>query len=195
MKIMVLGHKDHGKTTVAEMLHNKFGFTYRDSTNRVLEITRHYIQAGHAKGYNWVSFADQLTGNKDSVRHILKEALSAYTKTAPAKLIKEQYKLCDVYAGLRSDLEYQAAKNVIDFTFWVQDPRKEENDPTMDIVFDPNTMIHINNNGSLLQLEHNLKYVLYRLAGIPIYSHDVTLRDSIVSNMKNTLIPNNNRTD
>jgi hypothetical protein len=186
MKIMVLGHKDHGKTTVANMLHTKFGFAYKDSTQRVLEITQKYIEARPLYPISKSAFLRKYKDNKNSVRDVLKEALTSYTQSNPAKLIKQQYEVCDVYAGLRSSVEYQAAKDIIDFTFWVQDPRKEENDPTMDIVFDPDTMIHINNNGSLLQLECNLKHTLYQLAGIPVHSHDITLRDAIVSNMKHT---------
>lgn len=186
MKIMVLGHKDHGKTTVAEMLQSKFGFRFTDTTEQLMQIARHYVQNTPSCGLNWVTFAEHYNKNKDLVRPLMKTALQQYTKNDPARFIKEQYEKCDVYAGCRSSTEYKAAKGVIDFTFWVQDPRKEENDPTMDIVFDPDTMIHINNNGSLLQLECNLKHTLYQLAGIPVHSHDITLRDAIVSNMKHT---------
>ena len=184
MKIMVLGHKDHGKTTVAEMLHSRFGFRFTDTTKGVVELTKAFIRKNPQPGIP--EFECLYGSNKDSVRAVMVKALADYNQKNPSRFIKEQYKVCDVYAGCRSSTEYEAAKDIIDFTFWVQDPRKEENDPTMDIVFDPNTMIHINNNGSLLQLECNLKYTLYLLAGIPVHSHDITLRDAIVSNMKHT---------
>lgn len=195
MKIMVLGHKDHGKTTVANLLKSKFGFSFADTTQRLQKVVLNYIAKRPELSITETQYLKELETNKDAIRPLMVIALTDHNQNDPARFIKEQYKICDVYAGCRSSTEYKAAKGVIDFTFWVQDPRKEENDPTMDIVFNPDTMIHISNNGSLLQLECNLKTVLYRLAGIPINLHDITLRDSIVSNKKHTLIPNNNRTN
>ena len=183
MNIMILGHKYHGKTAVAQIMKNRFNILFEDTTLSLLDITKDYVVKAESSGQmSWAKFLGQYYNNKDSVRHIMVEALADYNKINPARFINEQYTKSDIYAGCRSQEEYNAAKPVIDFTLWVRDNRKEENDPTMKIQYEPH-MIVIDNSGTLLQLEANTKKVLYNLAGIDIRTHDVCLRDSIVSNL------------
>lgn len=185
MKIMVLGHKDHGKTTVAELLRNHFGFSFTDTTNKVLHITKKYLKDTGGTDDDVALFDLKYATDKDSVREVMKKALREYTKDDPARLIRDQFISCDIYAGCRSQTEFDAAKDLIDLTLWVKDDRKLENDSTMDIQFTEG-MIELNNSGSIMQLERNIKGVLHELAGIDIRTYDKTLRHSIVSNMKST---------
>lgn len=190
MKIMVLGHKNHGKTTVANMLDTKFNFRFVDTTNYVKEITKIFIHNSHSNPTNSTmpifEFEDKFRKDKDSVRDLMKCALDEYTKNDPIRFIREQLARSDVYAGCRSSIQYNAAKELIDLVLWVRDDRQEENDPTMDIQFNENEMILLNNSGTLLQLERNLKGVLHDLANTSIRTYDKTLRDSIISAMSST---------
>jgi hypothetical protein len=190
MKIMVLGHKNHGKTTVANMLEYKFNFPFVDTTNYVINITRSFIynnENPNVRDTKTVAdFDHKLVTDKDSVRDLMKCALNEYTKDDPIRFIREQLTRSDVYAGCRSSIQYNAAKELIDLVLWVRDDRQEENDPTMDIQFDENEMILLNNSGTLLQLERNLKGVLHDLANTQIRTYDKTLRDSIISAMSST---------
>lgn len=192
MKIMILGHKGHGKTTLAKILEKYFGFDFVDTTDKVCSIAKKYLKNNKDTVYTVGSckvdefiFDNIYVNNKDAVRDILKAALRDYTKDDPARLIREQFMDCDVYAGCRSQIEYDAAKELIDLTLWIKDDRKLEDDPTMDIQLD-DSMVVINNSGSITQLERNIKGVLCELAGLEINTHDKTFRDSIVSNMKST---------
>lgn len=192
MKIMILGHRGHGKTTVAKILEKHFYFSFVDTTVKVCNIARHFLRNNEDTEYavgncevNEHNFDSFYTKNKDSVRDIMKSALRDYTKDDPARLIREQFMVCDTYAGCRSQIEYDSAKELIDLTLWIKDDRKLEDDPTMDIQLD-DSMIVINNSGSIMQLERNIKGVLCELAGLEINFFDKTIRDYIVSNMKST---------
>jgi hypothetical protein len=189
MNIMILGHKEHGKTTLAELLNYRFGFTFVDTTIRLRDITKEYLTSNPQLGLSSGVFHQQFHTNKDKVRHVMVEALADYNKDDPVRFIKEQFERCNVYAGCRSNAQYEAAKPFIDLTFWIKDNRKEENDPTMEIEYQPD-MILIDNSGTKLQLESKVKQALHQKAGVPIRMYDQCLRDSIVSSI--ALNPTNN---
>lgn len=179
---MILGHRYHGKTTLAKLLDYRFGFAFQDTTLPLRELTKEFLKNHPEFDMEPLDFHTKFHNDKDSVRHIMVDALADYNKDDPAQFIKDRFETSDIYAGCRSIAQYEAAKPIIDFTFWIKDSRREEDDPTMEIKYTPD-MILINNSGTKLQLEYQVKRALHDLAGIDIRTYDKTLRDSIISSL------------
>lgn len=184
MNVMILGHKQHGKTTVGTILRNVYGFTVLDATEKLIEVAKRYVRDNPTKaGMTLQGFNYALEYGKDSVRRLLKEALTHYTKDDKSRFIREHFQLSDVYAGCRSSEEYQADTSLYDMVLWVRDTRKPEDDPTMEIEYDPDTMWLIDNSGTYAALEHSIKRALHQRAGIPMNTYDKTVRDSLITNL------------
>jgi hypothetical protein len=179
---MILGHRYHGKTTLAEILERRFNFAFQDTTRPLKELTGNFIEKHPEFGISLPEFKLKFAVDKDAVRHVMVAALADYNKDDPARFIKDRFERSNIYAGCRSIEQYTAAKSIIDFTFWITDSRREEDDPTMEIKRTPD-MVFIDNSGTKLQLESRVKSALYDVAGIPIRLYDKSLRDSLVSSM------------
>jgi hypothetical protein len=182
MNIMILGHRYHGKTTLAEILERRFNFAFQDTTRPLKELTGNFIEKHPEFGISLPEFKLKFAVDKDAVRHVMVAALADYNKDDPARFIKDRFERSNIYAGCRSIEQYAAAKSIIDFTFWITDSRREEDDPTMELKR-TSDMIFIDNSGTKLQLEYQVKRALHNLAGTDIRTYDKTLRDSIVSNL------------
>ncbi len=184
---MVLGHKGHGKTTVAHILDYRFDFAFADTTNYVKSITLDFINANpQVTKLSSSEFLEKFNDDKDSVRDLMKLALDNYTENDPTRFIRDRLEHSDVYAGCRSAIQFEQAKPLLDVIFWVRNDNLPEDDPTMEIAYDPSCMILLNNSGTKTQLERNIKGELFKLAGVPIRTYDRCLRDSLVSSLETT---------
>lgn len=149
-KILILGHKGHGKTTAAELL-AETGVLFTDSGERVIEI---YVEDAlkNASGQKirpavMESLILEVKCLKDKYRAELKAAVRKYTQHDPTKLIREMLEVSDIYAGCRSTVEYEASKDLFDVILWIRRKDVLEDDPSMDIEFNPEEMVLVENPG------------------------------------------------
>lgn len=128
MRILILGHANHGKTTTAMML-RRYGFRVVDASD--LNIDR-FIEEELAKptpkGVPKTPSAmkKQILENKDEYRKALFDSLRAYTKDEPDKFAKYVLTKSDVYVGMRSVEEYKASDYLFDIVLVVNSADKPE---------------------------------------------------------------------
>lgn len=118
MKLMILGHKRHGKDSVSELFCKKYGMTFESSSRFVAEKAVRPAMA--AKGIIYPDF-DTMYADRVNHRDTWFEAIKAYNHPDPTRLGRELYAIHDIYCGIRNDVELLAlqAAGVIDFTIWV----------------------------------------------------------------------------
>ena len=165
--IMILGHADHGKTTIAkQVVALKPEIKFIDSSQFAMDS----CVLPEAKKLVPDITIDDIKKFKPLMREFMCWAIKKYCVDDRAKLGKDIFEQSDMYVGCRSQDEYQAQidAGLIDLTFYVKNINKVENDPSMEIGFDPFTMILLQNDGktdrcaeviieeSNLWVQHNL---------------------------------------
>ena len=152
MKILILGHKGHGKTTLANML-TRYGFRVKDTS--LINIER------YAKEQK--TTADAVLANKDKHRVGLFNSLREYTKDDGARFAKEVLAQYDVYVGMRSYEEYEASKHLFDLVIRIEDLNKpKESVESFDLQDHMPGNCHVIDNTSrtLWQVALDLEYVI-----------------------------------
>lgn len=151
-KILILGHGRHGKDTFADLLREHHGLKFVSSSEAALDVIWPALRCV-------TPFYDKEEAFKyrDKYRVLWKELISLYNtpdKTALCRLILENN---DIYVGMRCRKEYEMTKTMFKKVYWVDATRRVGKDPSMSIEFDPHSMVFINNNGSLHDLELQAK--------------------------------------
>jgi hypothetical protein len=143
MKILILGHAQHGKDTLAEILQKLYRLRFISSSIAALE--KAVWPALQAAG---IHYPDQHAAYLDRHSHRLlwKQAISDYNTPDKARLCREILKTNDMYVGMRCDQEFVACCDLFDLIFWVHRPGKPM-DLSMSILYDPRIMIPIVNLG------------------------------------------------
>lgn len=150
MNILVLGHGEHGKGTACKIIKKLTGMDSLSSS-------------AAAFPYIWPAF-DEATdhkydtakcgyANRGKHRLLMKELillLNSPDKTTLSKIITSAV---PIYDGMRSYEEFEASKHMFQLILWVDGSERNDDDPSMEIPYDPSTMTRIDNNGSLAQLE------------------------------------------
>lgn len=97
-RIIICGHAEHGKDTVAEILLNTYGLSYQSSSWIAMEK---FIFAALAPRYGYHDYAECFA---DRVNHRGEwyDLISNYNADIPDRLLTEIFETYDVYAGLRS---------------------------------------------------------------------------------------------
>lgn len=153
MKLLILGHGDHGKDEAAEIIERTFGLSFTSSSRAACEKAVFPImRVTHGYSTPEACYADR--GNH---RLEWKELISFYNTPDKARLVKEVLTEHDTYVGLRCDLEYAAAKELFDVIIWIDASLRKPLEPTMKIAFDPEYMIRIDNNGDICYLTTQLE--------------------------------------
>lgn len=154
MKILVLGHAQHGKGTFCELLTQYHGLECISSSRAALPYIAPVLRANRP-GYEHLTNED-LYLNRGRMRESWYEAirlLNTPDKAALAKLICKDY---DVYDGMRCVNEFVASAHLFDRIYWVDASRREPPDPTLTIFYD-RRMTRVDNNGTLEDLENYVR--------------------------------------
>ena len=174
MRTLLLGYKEHGKGTFARYLNELSGITSRSSS--LAAATRIYDLVGKHMGYKSVK---ECWEGRRKHRELWFTLIKGFNTPNATWLAEELFKKSQIYDGMRSKHELEAClckAGFIDRVIWLQDPRKEKEEGSMD--FDLPTLqnlcdenvIHIdiiNNNGSLNDLYiKSMDYLNYH--SIPI---------------------------
>jgi dephospho-CoA kinase len=116
-KLLIIGHGRHGKDTMAELLEDKYGMTFRSSSIAASEI---FIYEKIKEKYDYVDAADCF---HDRCNHRAEwyNMICEYNKHDRAKLAKDILKDSDCYVGMRdlSEIDECMKQRVFDLIVWV----------------------------------------------------------------------------
>jgi hypothetical protein len=158
MKILIIGHARHGKTTVADILLNEFDFIYKDSSMASAEI---FIYDELKEKYNYSSFEECYEDRKQH-REEWFNLICDFNFPDKARLAKEILKKADVYVGMRSNDELNEClnQNLFDLIIGVYRPSfPNEPETSFDINIWKHCDIIIPNDGTIDDLYKKVKKI------------------------------------
>jgi hypothetical protein len=124
MKILILGHGNHGKDTLASLLKDLYGLTFKSSSELAAEIFI-YIKLRDTHGYTSYK---QCYEDRRNHRALWHDLIAEYNKNNKARLAKEILQLADMYVGMRANDEVEEClkQKLFDLIIGIYDPRKPE---------------------------------------------------------------------
>ena len=121
-KLLVIGHMRHGKDTVAAMIQENTGMSFKSSSEMAAEI---FIYDELKDKYGYTTFMECF---EDRMNHRAEwhDLIKNYNTPDKAKLAKEILKHNDMYVGMRSQAEIDKCieDNIFDLIVGVFDPNK-----------------------------------------------------------------------
>ena len=121
-KLLIIGHMRHGKDTVAEMIEEFTGMSFKSSSEMAAEI---FIYEELKDKYGYSSFIECF---EDRMNHRAEwnDLIKNYNNPDKAKLAKEILRHNDMYVGMRSQAEIDKCieDGVFDMIIGVFDPDK-----------------------------------------------------------------------
>ena len=121
-KLLIIGHMRHGKDTVAEIIEEHTGMSFKSSSEMAAEI---FIYNKLKDKYGYSSFIECF---EDRMNHRAEwhDLIKNYNDPDKAKLAKEILKHNDMYVGMRSQVEIDKCvkDGVFDIIIGVYDPNK-----------------------------------------------------------------------
>jgi hypothetical protein len=149
---LILGHGRHGKDTVAEMLRDHIGLTFRSSSEAACEIAV-FPRLSQMYGYETPAecFADRANHRQE-----WRDLIIQHNTPDLGRLCKDILATHDCYVGMRNKDEYEATKHLFDVVIWVDAHRRCGADFSMDVPFDK-TMAYVDNNGDVASLGAQMK--------------------------------------
>lgn len=117
VKILIIGHKRHGKDTAAELLQAQIGLNFHSSSERANEI---FIFDALKEKYNYSTLQESFD---DRVNHRAEwhDLICEYNKEDRARLAKDIVSDTDCYVGMRCPLEIAECKRIglFKFIIWI----------------------------------------------------------------------------
>jgi len=160
-KILILGDARHGKDTFAKILEELFGFNFVGSSEMALNV---FLYDTLIEKYK-LPYTTKEEAFKDRVNHRDKwfNEITEFNRGDKLRLVKCILEEADIYVGLRSDVEVEAAieKGMFDYIIGIYDYRKGRESIKSNTA---NVLrysdIILTNNGTIDQLrEKTLKYL------------------------------------
>ena len=158
MKILIIGHKNHGKTTAAKFIADLVGLKYADSSWFCAERVVFPVLKDRY-GYTTV---EECYNDRDNHRAEWYELIASVNAHDPATLTRAILAENDIYCGLRNIREYEATWKVYDLILWIDasDTKPLEPSSSMTLTFDPSRMIKIDANGTDEDMYQNIRFAL-----------------------------------
>jgi hypothetical protein len=150
MKILVIGHKGHGKDEVAKTIQRLYGLRYASSSWFAME---HFLWPILQDKIGYTSMEECF---HDRVNHriLWRDLIRAYNQLDLARLARELLEEHDQYVGMRCHFEYGATEDLFGPIIWVDASRRRPAyDESMTIEYDAKRMIWLDNNGPKILLE------------------------------------------
>lgn len=169
MNVLVLGHKHHGKTTVARML-QRYELSFVDTSDLLIDLAIKLNIEEH-RPEKYITGRDQVYRDKELYRDWLVHSLAVYNEQN--NFCEYVLDKCNIYCGMRSAEEYEANKHRFDRIVWVEVPDGPV-DHTMQIEFDPACMTKLYNNGTKIQLAKQVKAMVCQWANMSMTAYDDT---------------------
>lgn len=178
-KVLVLGHARHGKDTVCEMLSRVYDLTFTSSSLFCAE--RVIMPAVDKVWLDWefkegdvpppgpYASAEACFADRVNHRAFWYDTIRDFNRPDPTALAAAIYEENDVYCGLRHAAEYHAVFNagLPDLVVWVDRSEHVAPEGRDSCSVEPWMAHHvIDNNGSLEDLERNVRSLFDRFLGI-----------------------------
>jgi hypothetical protein len=149
VKLFIVGQGRHGKDTIAEFVRENYGLTFESSS---MFCAEHVVTPWLEKmGIIYDSLEECY---EDRVNHRMDwyEAIRSYNKDDESKLSTAIFAQYDMYVGIRSRVEFLAAKHLSDLAIWVEaSDRWPDVDPSCKIL-QGDCDISVDNNGTIEEL-------------------------------------------
>jgi hypothetical protein len=139
-KILILGHGEHGKDTVADIITELTGLKFESSSHAAAELAVWPSMPQYTS-------VERCFDDRRNHREEWKRLITEYNTPDKSRLCREIIARCDGYVGMRCPLEYKSVKHLFDFVVWVDASKRKPIDPTMGIEREPD-MVVIDNNES-----------------------------------------------
>jgi dephospho-CoA kinase len=149
-KLLVIGHARHGKDTVCEILRDKYGFSFKSSSEFCAEKVV-FPQLAEKYGYSTVAecFEDRVN-HREEWFNIIRE----YNTPDKGRLGREIFSQYDIYCGLRNVEEAMALHRIYDVVAWVDAKLRQPLESETSITLNSDHADYvIDNNGTLGDLE------------------------------------------
>lgn len=161
MKIRINGYARHGKDTVADMISLNYGLVKPDASRIIAEKLLKTLPEGWYPGDQ----AEQIeAAYQDRVNHRA-GWYNFVTAMGPTTLCYEVMGRGDIYVGERRRESFEKTKNLFDFSIWVVDPRKPEEDhSSCDLNHEGHDFMLVN-SGTLKDLEHRVDLLWAMMEG------------------------------
>lgn len=114
-KILILGNARHGKDTLAELLGERFGMTYKSSSEMAMELFLFEV----LKEKNGYETIQECFDDRVNHRQTWYLSICDYNKSDRARLAKDILEGYDCYVGMRDLEEFEASKELFDVIIWV----------------------------------------------------------------------------
>lgn len=160
-RILIIGHAQHGKDTVAEMLRDHYGIRFASSSHFAINKAIWPMVQGRGP---WAS-AEELYADRSNHREMLFHAIRAYN-LIPGPSLAEQMFLegYDCYVGMRSRDEFEKSMHSFKAVVWVDASRRKPLESRASMELDrKDANFVVNNNGNLQTLEVELDRLAERL--------------------------------
>lgn len=151
-KILILGHKHHGKDEVAKIISLNYGLDFVSSSMFCLH---NVVFPALKDKFNYQNVQECLN-DVENRRMEWRAAISNYNSPDKTRLSREILSNNDIYVGMRARDEFLASKHLFDLILWVDaGKRKGYNDDSLDIGIGKDMLI-IDNNGRKDQIKKNI---------------------------------------
>lgn len=158
MKLIVFGHKRHGKDTACEFLEMHYGIVFASSSYVACEKFI-FERMREKHGYQTV---DDCFDDRDNHRQAWYDMICEYNAKDATRLAKVIFSEADVYCGIRSRAEFEALReaDMFDLAIWIDAGGRlpPESSDSMDLNENDADII-IQNNGTHEEFFAKLKRV------------------------------------
>ena len=156
---LVLGHKEHGKSTLAQMICDKTGLKVEDSS---MAAARIFIYDSLREKYDYQSFEECYTDRRNR-RQEWFDLIADYNKENETRLAEQILQDNNGYVGMRriEELRESNRKELFDVVIGIYDPRKpleSADSNTINPLTDSDILIW--NDGDLEQLEKKVEKIV-----------------------------------
>jgi hypothetical protein len=159
-KYMVIGHSQHGKDTVCELMKLRYGLAFRSSSIAAAELA---VFPTLSRVYSYKTVAECYADRNDGHQQEWFDLIAEYNKP-PTRLADEIYANSQVYCGMRRQVEFDAVvakhKPVV---IWVDASLRK---PPQESGMELNTWCAdyiIDNNGSLQRTSDEISWLMKTL--------------------------------
>ena len=160
-KIAILGYSDAGKDTMAEILRDWYGYKYTQATRFILEK----FLWGQFSLYGKYETFDEAYEDRINCRQLWYDMICEINKENPATIANAIYAESDIYCGIRSCKELEAAYDTIDRIYWINCGERipiesGSNDIHADLLYKDakwrNKLVILQNHESLMKFKVNI---------------------------------------
>lgn len=147
MRIIVTGHKNHGKDFICELLRDTYGISFTSSSMAMLEEVIFPVLSNK---YNYTT-PEECFNDRDNHREEWYNLICKYNKDDGARLGKYIFTTSNIYCGLRNRLELNAMREqgIVDLVIWIDaSKRKPLESPRSMTICKEDADYIFDNNGS-----------------------------------------------